>query len=116
MAILIASIEMAEFDKQEFKKKFPNLTKELEGEEKISISGTRTSLKEAEKTFEGHNPSAVDFLRRCDTCEEGLEIIDYLKARGEIDEEYATTLKAQLLQNGIESFGKKKEPGHYLVR
>lgn len=107
---------MTEFDKKEFRKKFPNLAKELEGEEKISIGGTRTSLKEAEKTFEDHNPTAVDFLRRCDTCEEGLEIIDYLRARGEIEEEYAASLKAQLLQKGIESFGPKKDPGHYLVR
>jgi len=105
---------MAEFDKKEFRKKFPKLAEELEGTEKIPISGIRTSLKEAEKTFEGHNPTAVDFLRRCNTCEEGLEIIDYLKKRGEIEEEYAATLKAQLLQKGIESFGPKKDPGHYL--
>jgi hypothetical protein len=107
---------MKEFDKQEFKKKFPNLAEELEGGEKISIGGTRTSLKEAEKKLESHDPTAVDFLRRCDTCEQGLEIIDYLKARGEIDEEYAASLKAQLLQKGIESFGTKKKPGHYLLR
>jgi hypothetical protein len=106
---------MAEFEEQEFRKKFPNLSKELEGGEKISIGGSRTSLKEAEKTRESHDPSAIDFLRRCNTTEEGLEIIDYLKARGEIEEEYAASLKSQLLKNGIESFGSKKEPGHYLI-
>lgn len=115
MAILIVSIEMAEFEKQEFSKKFPNLAKELEGEEKVSVGGTRTSLKEAEKKRKRHDPTAIDFLRRCDTCDEGLEIIAYLKARGEIDEEYAVSLKAQLLQKGIESFGSKKKPGHYLI-
>jgi hypothetical protein len=107
---------MTEFTESEFRKKFPNLTKELEGSEKISIKGSRTNIKEAEKTRESHDPNAIDFLRRCDTSEQGLEIIDYLKKRGEIEEEYATSLKAQLLQKGIESFGLKKKPGHYLVR
>lgn len=116
MAILIVSSEMAEFEKQEFRKKFPNLAGELERGEKISIGGTRTSLKEAEKTRESHDPSAIDFLRRCNTCDEGLEVIDYLKARGEIDKEYASSLKSQLLKKGIESFGSKKKPGHYLIR
>jgi len=55
-------------------------------------------------------------LRRCDTEEQGIEIIDYLKDRSEIEEEYANSIKAQLLQKGIESFGPKKEPGHYLIR
>jgi hypothetical protein len=50
----------------------------------------------------------IDFLRRCDTEEQGLEIIDYLKKRGEISEKYATELKMQLLRDGIRSFGPKK--------
>ena len=115
MAILIVSNEMAEFEKQDFRKKFPNLAKELEGRDKISIGGSRTSPKEAEKTRESHDPSAIDFLRRCNTNDEGLEIIDYLKSRGEIEKEYAASLKKQLLKKGIESFGSKKEPGHYLI-
>ena len=103
-------------DRTEFRKKFPNLAKELEGGEKITIEGTRSNLREAEKALESHDPTVIDFLRRCDTCKQGLEIIDYLKTRGEIEEGYAASLKAQLLQKGLESFGKKKNPGHYLIR
>ena len=105
---------MAEYEKREFKKKFPNLSKELEGGEKVPVGGTRTSLEEAEKTLASHDPTAIDFLRRCNTCDEGLEIIEYLAKRGEIEEEYAASLKSQLLKKGIESFGAKKRPGHYL--
>lgn len=112
---------METIDRINFRKRFPNLAKELEGEERIRIplGGVRSNLKEAEKatkTFESHEPTVIDFLRRCDTDEQGIEIIDYLKAKGEIDEEYANSLKAQLLQKGIESFGAKKEPGYYLLR
>ncbi len=106
-------------DEAEFRKKFPNLAKELEGGERIRIEGVRSDAKEGEKaakTFESHDPAAIDFLRRCDTEEQGIEIIDYLKARGEIDKEYANRLKVQLLQKGVGSFGVKKEAGHYLLR
>ena len=89
------------------------VSKELSGENKIQISGSRTSAKEAEKKHADHDPAAVDFLRRCDTQEQGLEIIDYLRSRDEIDDDYAASLKSQLLQKGIESFGTKKKPGHY---
>ncbi|MEE9564667.1 MAG: DUF2095 family protein [Candidatus Hydrothermarchaeaceae archaeon] len=106
-------------EREEFRKKFPNLAKELEGEERITIGGVRSNIKEGEKatkTLERHDPTAIDFLRRCDTCEQGLEIIEYLKARGEIEKEYANSLKVQLLQKGLESFGLKKKPGHYLIK
>jgi hypothetical protein len=107
---------MAEFDKKEFQKKFPNLSKELEGGEKVPVGGTRTDPKEAEKKLASHDPAAVDFLRRCDTIDQGIEIIEYLEKRGEIEEGYAQALKSQLLKKGIESFGTKKRPGHYLDR
>jgi hypothetical protein len=101
----------------DFKKKYPNLAKELE-REGFSIGGVRSDPREAEKafhkkSFNGYDPTVVDFLRRCDTDEEGLEIIDYMRRRGEIDEIYATKLKMQLLRKGIRSFGPKKEKGYY---
>lgn len=97
---------------EEFRKKYPNLTKELENDG-IQIDSVRSLPEEAEKAFFSHEPTVIDFLRRCDTDEQGLEIIDYLKKRSEISEEYATELKVQLLKNGIRSFGPKKERGHY---
>lgn len=110
---------MEAINRAEFRKRFPNLAEELDGEKKVTIGGVRSDPKEIEKTtntFGSYEPTVIDFLRRCETDEQGIEIIDYLKAKGEIEEEYANRLKAQLLQKGIESFGEKKKPGHYLIR
>ncbi|MFH1774133.1 MAG: DUF2095 family protein [Methanobacteriota archaeon] len=97
---------------EEFRKKYPNLTKELENEG-IQVDSVRSLPEEAEKAFHPYEPTVIDFLRRCDTEEQGLEIINYLKKRNEISEEYANELKIQLLKKGIRSFGPKKEKGYY---
>jgi len=59
------------------------------------------------------NPDVISFLRRAETDEQALEIINFCQKRGEISEEYANELKVQLGIYGIRSFGTKKEPGYY---
>ncbi len=105
---------MIEFD-ENFKKRFPNLAKEIEEAEWISISGVRQQTKEGEDrvNFQGYEPDVIDFLRRCSTEEEGMEIISFLEKRGEISQEYALELRIQLIKYGIRSFGSKKEWGYY---
>src|SRR5512136_2124045 len=105
-------------DKESVKKIFPNLYKELEGgESKVPINGVRKSADQAEadNISEGEiceptvisdklrhfNPSAVDFIRRCDTEAQAIEIIDYLHKKGEITEEYARELRSQLKRDGV---------------
>jgi len=121
-------------DKESLKKMFPKLYKELEdGEVKISIDAVRKNPQEAEiETTEAaekevepkaatttpdklrhFNPTAVDFIRRCDTEAQAEEIIAYLQKKGEITEEYAEELRCQLKQEGVRSFGPKKEENHY---
>ena len=122
-------------DKESLKKMFPNLYKELEqGEVKISIDSLRRNSQEAEtETAEAaeeeevepkaatstpdklrhFNPTAVDFIRRCDTEVQAEEIITYLRKKGEITEEYAEELRCHLKQEGVRSFGPKKEENHY---
>jgi hypothetical protein len=121
-------------DKESLKKMFPNLYRELEqGEVKISIDSIRRNPQEAEtETPEAaekevepkaatttpdklrhFNPTAVDFIRRCETEEQAEEIIAYLQKKGEITEEYAEELRCQLKQEGVRSFGPKKEENHY---
>jgi hypothetical protein len=122
-------------DKESLKKMFPNLYRELEqGEVKISIDSVRRNPQEAEtETTEAaekqevepkaattnpdklrhFNPTAVDFIRRCDTEAQAEEIIVYLQKKGEITEEYAEELRCQLKQEGVRSFGPKKEENHY---
>ena len=116
-------------DKKSLKKMFPNLYKELEtGDVKVPIDAVRKNPQEAEEVeveeeefeptelpdkFRHFNPSAVDFIRRCDTEAQAEEIIAYLQKKGEITQEYAGELRCQLKQKGVRSFGPKKEEYYY---
>jgi hypothetical protein len=116
-------------NKKSLKKMFPHLYKELEtGEVKVPIDAVRKNPQEAEKDeteeeeFEPtvlpdklrhFNPSAVDFIRRCDTEAQAEEIIAYLQKKGEITQEYAEELRCQLKREGVRSFGPKKEEYYY---
>ncbi|MEM2912237.1 MAG: DUF2095 family protein [Candidatus Bathyarchaeia archaeon] len=110
-----------EFDKETFRKLFPNLAKEMEsGENKAVMSSVRTDVQEGEKAaskrFAYYNPDVIDFIRRCDTEAQAEEIIVYLEKRGEIGKEYAAKLRKQLKEKGVRSFGPKKEENYYLKR
>ena len=89
-------------EKDNFKKLFPHLAEELEG------NGSKVVI-EAEgrnkRKWAGYTPDIVDFLRRCDTDEQGEEIIEYLEKKGEISQDRAFDLKEQLKEKGIRSFG-----------
>lgn len=124
-------------DKKSLKKMFPNLYRELHSSEnKVSIDSVRKNPQQAEEEActddecedcceEGSlcsemsdklrhfNPQAVDFIRRCDTEVQAEEIISYLEKKGEITKDYALQLRCQLKQDGVRSFGSKKEEYHY---
>lgn len=116
-------------DKKTLKKMFPHLYKELEtGDCKVPIDAVRKNPQEAENAEAGEeefeptvlpdklrhfNPSAVDFIRRCDTEAQAEEIIAYLQKKGEITKEYAEELRCQLKREGVRSFGPKKEENYY---
>ena len=109
-----------ETDKKSFKKMFPNLSEELEGEDsKVAIDSVRTDPYVGEKSrsdnFRNYDPTVVDFIRRCDTEEQAKTIIAYLEKRGELSKEYAEELKQQLKKEGVRSFGSKKEEGYYFT-
>jgi hypothetical protein len=127
-------------DKKSIKKIFPHLYEELEnGEVKVPINAVRKNPLDAEEEavvgevgeecdcteeeFTSHtetcdklrhfNPSAVDFIRRCDTETQAEEIIAYLQKKGEITKEVAEQMRCQLKRDGVRSFGPKKEEYHY---
>jgi hypothetical protein len=107
-----------ETDKKSFKKMFPNLSEELEGEDsKVPIDAVRADSEAAEKSmpdkFRNYDPNVVDFIRRCDTIEQAKTIIAYLEKRGEVSKEYAEELKGELKKQGLRSFGPKKKEGYY---
>ncbi len=98
----------------DFAKRFPNLLNELE-KEGLSIGGVRQEAKDKGKDeIRGEfDPSVLDFLRRCSSEEEALEVISFLESNDDIDGGYASKLRAQLLERGLRSFGSKKEPSYY---
>jgi hypothetical protein len=127
-------------DKKSIKKIFPHLYEELEnGEVKVPINAVRknpldaeeeavvgevgeecdcteeefTSQTETPDKLRHFNPSAVDFIRRCDTETQAEEIIAYLQKKGEITKEVAEQMRCQLKRDGVRSFGPKKEEYHY---
>jgi len=109
-----------EITKDQFKKMFPNLAKEITTEEqKIKISSIRSDTKTAEKAakaqknLSNYDPDIIDFVRRCDTKQQAEEIITYMENRGEITHDYAQKLRQQLRKKGVRSFGPKKEEGYY---
>lgn len=112
-----------EIDREKFRRAFPHLAEEIEkGVQKISISAVRWDVELGEQLastgtqrdpWAGYMPDAIAFIRRCDTEEQALEIIDYLERKGRITHEYAEKLRRQLREKGLRSFGPKKEPGYY---
>jgi hypothetical protein len=135
MSNLILFMITMVMDKKSLKGSFPNLYRELEdGENKVSIDAIRKDPQQAENVaceeydceeedFEvcnqapdklrHFNPSAVDFICRCDTEVQAEEIIAYLRKKGEITSEYAQELRRQLKSDGVRSFGAKKEENYY---
>jgi hypothetical protein len=109
-----------EIEWKTFKKLCPHLASEMErGVKKVPIRSVRTDVRvgegraKGESSLVGFTPDAVDFIRRCDTERQALEILDYLERKGEISIEYAGKLKTQLKERGLRSFGERKAPGYY---
>ena len=101
---------MTDLDREEFKRKYPNLARELEEEAgEVQIESVQRSDK-----FQGYTPTPIDYLRRCDTEEQAIQTIEYLEGRKEITPEYAEELRKQLKEKGVRSFGPKKEEDYYL--
>ncbi|TFH12141.1 DUF2095 domain-containing protein [Candidatus Bathyarchaeota archaeon] len=100
-------------EKEELRKKYPKLIEELEtGTGKADIQFEVEKPKPKRK-FAGYNPNVIDFIRRCTNDTQALEIIEYMKNREEISFEEAEKLCKQLEEEGLRSFGRKKEHGYY---
>jgi len=100
-------------EKEEFKKRFPTLAKEIEeGEGRAKLS-FQVEKPERKRKFAGYEPDIVDYLRRCNTEEQALEVIEYMKYRDEITDEEANQYVEKLEEQGLRSFGTRKEPGYY---
>ncbi|MHA2406617.1 MAG: DUF2095 family protein, partial [Candidatus Hermodarchaeia archaeon] len=85
----------------------------IEGVRWEDTDRTRQPMRTDEDRFSGYSPDIIDFLRRCNTEDEALEIIDFLEKRREINPNHAKELRNQLKTQGLQSFGTKKIWGHY---
>jgi hypothetical protein len=107
------------FDKESFKRMFPNLAKEMENDEnKVGIDSVRTETHAGEEAvsnrFVHYMPDVIGFIRRCETVKQADEMITYMEKRGEIAKPYASRLRQQLKEKGVRSFGPMKEQDYYL--
>ena len=100
---------------EEFKEHFPVLYREInEGEKNLEEEESRTKLGSKKlRKFQGYIPGVIDFICRCKTEAEALEIIEYMLSKGEITEDYASSLKEHLKDKGLEFFGEHRSPGFY---
>lgn len=109
--------ESKDFENEEesFQDHFPALYKEIrEGEESIGQEEIRTSAGSKKiRKFKGYTPGVIDFICRCSTEEEALEIIEYMLTKGDVTERHAKELKKQLEEKGLEFFGEHRDPGYY---
>ncbi len=104
-----------EYDTGEFKETFPHLHREIEGEG-VPMDGYVNDQEKAENElydFSGYNPTVIDFLRRCETDDEALEIVNWMEDHGRITPDMARDLRITLTKKGVRAFGPKKEWGWY---
>ncbi len=104
-----------EFDEEEFKRKYPHLYEEL-GDS--ALEGTEDSESPEVQHDEPHVSETypnevISYIRRARTDDEAIEIVDYMRRRGEISESDATKILKQIRDQGVRSFGRLKTWGHY---
>jgi hypothetical protein len=105
-------------ERERFKKLFPHLAEEMEnGQSKVRFGEEweteNTQTVTGSRKWAGYDPDVVDFIRRCETVEQAEEVVDYVESRGEITAERAAELRKQIIEEGLRSFGPKKEEEFY---
>lgn len=104
-----------EMDLEEFKKKFPNLYKELiEGRGRIVSTYIDYNDRSADP-WRGYEPSPIDYIRRAKTVDEALEVIDFLEKVGELKKDRADELRRLVREKGLHVLGPRKRNGYYFL-
>ncbi len=103
---------------EEFRKKYSHLAKELEDSPsmlplRMETDTSTSNANPPDDPLKGFVPLTSDYIRRCKTNEEALEIINYLEAKDKIDSKTAASLRKKLASEGLLAFGPPKKPGHY---
>ncbi len=101
------------WDRRDFKKLFPAISKELESSGGSAVEAGEESVDEP---LRGFMPGPEDYLSRCKTDEEAMEVINFLHSRGEISGEVFDRLRRQVEERGVRSFGPLREDNYYLKK
>ena len=112
------------YDKEDLKTHFPNLTSEIiQKKKQLSIDAVCTTKDQEKDPFKNYkedicNPGVFDFIRRCDSLNDALSILEYLFKRKEVSEELYNLIKAHLSEDDglnklLNRIGGYKEPGYY---
>ncbi|MEM3646803.1 MAG: DUF2095 family protein [Thermofilum sp.] len=81
---------------------------------KIAIEGYSESSEP--KNLRGYVPNVFDYIRRCDSVEEALQILDFLVSRRELPEKVACVIKERIMEKGLRFYGPKKQVGYYVEK
>lgn len=103
---------MISWDRRDFKKLFPAILRELEESESSQLEEPEPTINE--EPLRGFMPGPEDYIKRCTTDEEALNVIAFLKERGEITEEEFEKFRRQICETGVRSFGPLRQEGYYL--
>ncbi|MEM1545508.1 MAG: DUF2095 family protein [Candidatus Methanomethylicia archaeon] len=93
-------------DEETMKVMFPNLYREVKAKRRcIRIDAVRTSIDEAEAiASDPYKLDVIYFLRKSRNVKEAEEVIAFYERIGEINAEYANSLRKQLHEKGLRSF------------
>ena len=117
------------YDKEELEEFVPHLINELSEKKKTlkmdSVNLEIEDIKEEEDQINNNlipkeivNPGVIDFIRRCKTKNEAIEILDFCLKREEIGRNEYEKYKSIIMQKGgldkiIKESGGRKDPGYY---
>jgi hypothetical protein len=117
------------YDKTSFEEFLPHLISEMNMDEKrvkidkivhnVEVNEPEKSDQINRKSEEPSNPGAIDFIRRCTSEEDAIEILDYLIKRNEITLIEYNNYKNKISEKGglqklINESGGPKKPGYYI--
>ncbi len=102
-----------QWDRERFRRMFPNLYREIQGG---GIGISSASRNRYNDPWKGYEPSPEDFIARANSVEEAEEVIKYLERTGRISGEKAEELRRKLRREGLEGFGERRTPGYYFRR
>ena len=99
-----------DYDLNDFSNTLPNLTSELTKEDhpgSVPLEDIKFD------DISPGDPSAEEFIQRCITVNEALEIIDFLEKKEEISQKMAHDYRDRLEKRGLKDFGPHRERGFY---